>query len=349
MDCSGNVRAMGEIKFPCWDPVLLDLPGPFDVRWYGLMYVVAFLVGHHIITRHARSGFFPLPPQKVSDLIFALIFGVILGGRLGYVLFYFKGGFWEHPLSVFKIWEGGLSFHGGLIGVAIAFTWFARSNKVSVLRLGDCCALAVTPGIFCVRMANFINSELWGRVTTESVPWAMRFPRDPEAERLLGLGELPPGDIRAHELAIQYAFERSQTAWQKLLDHVGAAHGAYMERLQERLDWNEVMARVPLRHPSQIYEGLAEGLLLGALLWLFYRRSRGRLSPGVYGAIFLLGYGVFRFVLEYFRQPDDHIGKHGFFFGWITMGQMLCGAMVVAAVLILWFANRGARRPVEGS
>jgi phosphatidylglycerol---prolipoprotein diacylglyceryl transferase len=328
---------MGEIKFPCWDPVLLDLPGPFDLRWYGLMYVVAFLVGHHIISRQARSGFFPLPQQKVGDLIFALIFGVILGGRMGYVLFYPKSDFFEHPLAIFKIWEGGLSFHGGLIGVAIAFILFARRNKVPVLRLGDCCALAVTPGIFCVRMANFINSELWGRVTTDSVPWAMRFPRDPQAEHLLGLAYLPTRDIRTHELAIQYAFERTPASWQKLLAHAGSEHQTQLEQLKDKLNWSEVMSQVPLRHPSQIYEGLAEGVVLGILLWILYRRLHARPAPGVYGAVFLMGYGVFRFLLEYFRQPDAHMG---FFFGWMTMGQILCSAMIVAAILIFWYASR---------
>lgn len=330
---------MGEIRFPCWDPVLVDLPGPFDIRWYGLMYVVAFLAGHFIITRQARSGFFPLPLQKVGDLIFALIFGVILGGRLGYVLFYPKGDFLSNPLTIFKVWEGGLSFHGGLIGVVLAFIWFARRNTVPVLRLGDCCALAVTPGIFCVRMANFINSELWGRVTTDAVPWAMRFPRDPDAMRALGLNRVGT-DIRGIELAIQYAFTKTDAAWKSLLEHVGPDALNRLESMRSRLDWNEVMPQVPLRHPSQIYEGLAEGVVVGLLLFFLYRKTKGRLRPGVYGAVFLLGYGLFRLFLENYRQPDDHIGQGGFFFGGITMGQILCGAMVLAAVLILWLAPR---------
>ena len=167
---------MGEIKFPNWDPVLLDLPGPFDIRWYGLMYVAAFLFCNHILRRLARSRFFPVPEEKVGDLIFLLIFGVILGGRIGFILFYRPEylGSWE----ALRIWEGGLSFHGGLIGVAIAVIWFARRNKVPILRVGDCVALCTTPGILCVRLANFVNSELYGRVVTDpdSVPWAMRFP-----------------------------------------------------------------------------------------------------------------------------------------------------------------------------
>ncbi len=330
---------MGEIKFPCWDPVLLDLPGPFDLRWYGLMYVVAFLVGHYILTRLARSGFFPLPREKVGDLIFALIFGVILGGRIGYVLFYPKSDFLENPLAIFKIWEGGLSFHGGLIGVALAFIWFARRNKVPILCLTDCGALAVCPGIFCVRMANFINSELWGRVTTDSVPWAMRFPSDPVAENLLGLHQLPLG-IRGIELAIQYAFLQTEAAWQRFLGQINAEDHVQLEAVRSKLNWDEVMPHVPLRHPSQIYEGLAEGVLVGILLWILYRRFGRKLAPGIYGAVFLMGYGVFRFLLENYRQPDSHIGERGFFFGWLTMGQMLCGAMVVAAMVMLWFARR---------
>jgi len=334
---------MGEIKFPCWDPVLLDLPGPFDLRWYGLMYVVAFLVGHYILTRLARSGFFPLPQEKVGDLIFALIFGVILGGRMGYVIFYPKSDFFENPLAIFKVWEGGLSFHGGLIGVALAFIWFARRNKVPILRLMDCGALAVCPGIFCVRMANFINSELWGRVTTDSVPWAMRFPRDDQAMSQMGLYGI--GDIRTIELAIQYAFVQTQAAWQKLLNHVGPDAHASLESMRSKLNWNEVMPEVPLRHPSQLYEGLAEGVLVGLVLWILYRKLGGKLGSGIYGAVFLLGYGVFRFLLENYRQPDDHIGARGFFFGRITMGQMLCCAMVLFGILMIWLSRRQRRGP----
>ncbi|MHC4077545.1 MAG: prolipoprotein diacylglyceryl transferase [Planctomycetota bacterium] len=332
---------MGEIKFPCWDPVLLDLPGPFDLRWYGLMYVVAFLVGHHILTRLARSQFFPLPKERVGDLIFLLIFGVILGGRMGYVLFYPKRDFLEHPLDIFKIWEGGLSFHGGLIGVVITFIWFAHRHKISALRLSDCCALATAPGIFFVRMANFVNSELWGRETDASVPWAMRFPRDPEAETLLQLHELPRGDIRSVELAIQYAFDRTQAAWQRLLNHVGPAYRDRVTSIQEDLNWDKIMPGVPLRHPSQIYEGLAEGALLGLVLWFLIKKAGGKLRTGTYSVIFLLGYGVARFFLESYREPDRHMGF--MLFGWMTMGQILCAAMAVAALLVLWF-RRGRGR-----
>ncbi len=329
---------MGEFKFPCWDPVLWDLPGPFDLRWYGLMYVVGFLVGHHILTRLSSSGFFPLAREKVGDLIFALIFGVVLGGRLGYVCFYPKGSLFENPLAIFKIWEGGLSFHGGLIGVAIALIWFARRNKVPVLRMVDCGALAVTPGIFCVRMANFINSELFGRVTDKSVPWAMQFPRDSVAEDLMHLRRMP--GIRSIELAIQYACDRTKEAWDRLLEQAGTRHHAMLESIKDDLDWENVMPLVPLRHPSQLYAGLTEGVLTGLVLLFFYRLSGGKLRPGMYGAAFLLCYGTLRFYLEFYRQPDEHMFQGGFLWGWITMGQILCIAMLVAAVL-LW---RGARR-----
>ncbi len=177
---------MGEVLFPCWDPVLLNLPGPLDLRWYGLMYIVGFLIGHHILVRLCRSKFLPIKEEKVGDLILWLVIGVMVGGRLGYSIFY-SPEIWKTPLEVFALWKGGLSFHGGLLGVLVVTIWFARKNKVPFPRMADGMALSVTPGIFAVRMANFINGELWGRVTDDSVPWAMRFPTDPVAVNLMGI------------------------------------------------------------------------------------------------------------------------------------------------------------------
>lgn len=301
---------LSEIPFHGIDPVLLDLPGPLDVRWYGLMYVFGFLVGGFILDRLNRRGFLGLSPEGPQDFMIWLLLGVVIGGRFGFLLFY-KPEIFQHPSEILAFWKGGMAFHGGLIGVAVVMILFARRNKVAIARLADGLAFAVTPGIFAVRMANFINGELYGRVTDASVPWAMRFPTDPVAWRSLGLGNL---DTRARELRIEEAMASGE--WQKLADVV------------------------PLRHPSQLYEAGAEGLLLGVILLLAWRMTRQRpLAWGRYAGIFLLGYGAFRWILEFFRQPDaqfaDKPGELGTVLGPLSMGQLLCSLMILAGLWLL--------------
>ena len=310
---------MGEWFFPAWDPVLLQI-GFLQLRWYSLMYVVGFVVGHWILTRLAKSGFFPVPAEKVSDLVFALILGVMLGGRIGYCVFYRPEliASWR----LIAVWEGGLSFHGGLLGVVVTAIVWSRRQRISTWRLLDCLALAVTPGILAVRLANFVNGELYGRTTDASVPCAMRFPTDPVALQRLGI---PAGaGIRERETAIMAAIEDGT--------------------------WAEIRDTVPLRHPSQLYEALGEGVILGLVMLVCYRVSRHRpWGRGVYGGIFALGYGAVRFVIEYFRQPDaqfrDPDDPLGTVLGPLTMGQVLCAAMILFGVgLIMWAWNR--RDPV---
>ena len=301
---------MGEILFPAFDPVLLDLPGPLDIRWYGLMYVVAFFAGQLILARLCRRGFLPMTEAQVGDLIFWLVLGVLLGGRTGYALFYEQH--LLHPLEFVQVWKGGLSFHGGLLGVMLTIVLFSRRFRVGGWRLSDALALAVTPGIFAVRIANFVNGELFGRVTDASVPWAMRFPTDETAMRLLRTTHL---DIRSRELKT-------------------------LEALRDG-SWQQIKEQVPLRHPSQIYEALGEGLLVGACLWFLYRATRhSPLGRGVYGGLFLGAYGVVRFGLEFFRQPDKQFvtaeNPLGTVLGPLSMGQVLCVAMVAIGVAIAW-------------
>lgn len=295
---------MGELLFPAFDPVLIDFPGPFDVRWYGLMYVVAFFCGQLILSRLCRAKFLPMEERSVGDLIFWLVIGVLLGGRLGHALFY------EHanlsPQRFIEVWKGGLSFHGGMIGVMLTVLLFSRKRKLPGWRLGDAMALAVPPGILAVRCANFINGELFGREASPSVPWAMRFPTDDRAMDVLGTGGL---DIRERELKT-LASMRDGT-------------------------WEKVMHSVPLRHPSQIYEALGEGLLMGLLMLVLYRTTRAnRWSPGVYGGWFLFGYGTVRFFLEFFREPDRQLG---YVLGPFTRGQQLCFVMILAGLAIVLF------------
>jgi phosphatidylglycerol:prolipoprotein diacylglycerol transferase len=276
--------------------------------------MLAFTAGYLLLRRMGRAGFLPIDPDHTGDLIFSLIVGVILGGRLGYILFYDFASFAANPARIIRIWEGGLAFHGGLLGATAAGFWWARRHRVPFLRLGDGICLAVTPGIFLVRMANFVNGELFGRVTTDAVPWAMRFPTDPTALRLTGAAA--GRGLRERELLTERAYESGL--------------------------WDQVRDQVPLRHPSQLYEGLTEGVLLGLLLWALYawNRRRGRdLAPGTYGGAFLLGYGIFRSLMELFRQPDAQFTSAGdpvgTVLGPLTMGQTLSLAMIVAGLVFL--------------
>ena len=319
--------ALLEIPYPAVDPVALDLRGPIDVRWYGLMYLVGFAVAYFVLRWLARQEFLRLDADAVGDLITALVLGVILGGRLGYILFYDFQSFLDSPARILRIWEGGLSFHGGLLGVLIAAWWFARRHHVPYLNLGDGLALAVPFGIFAVRMANFVNGELYGRVASPEVPWGMRFPTDPIALRLLGADRLP---MRARELAIGRAYETGL--------------------------WDQIAPLVPLRHPSQVFEALLEGALLAAILWavFFWARRRGvQLPSGAYGAIFLIGYGVFRSIVELFRQPDaqfrDPNDPLGTVLGPLTMGQTLSTLMVVSGVALLIWTWRASRHNARES
>jgi phosphatidylglycerol:prolipoprotein diacylglycerol transferase len=315
-----------EIRYPYIDPVAIDLPGPLDVRWYGLGYMVGFGVAYYILRRLAQRRFLKLDPDAVGDLIFALMLGVILGGRLGYILFYDFSSFAANPLSILRIWEGGLAFHGGLLGVIVAGAWFARKHGARFLNLGDALALGVCPGIFTVRVANFVNGELFGRVAGPDVPWAMRFPTDPTATRLLGGG----AGLQERERIIRDAYESGR--------------------------WDAVSAQVPLRHPSQLYEAVGEGLILGLILWLVYRWSARRGHPfgaGFFGGIFMLGYGVARTFVELFRQPDaqftDDADRLGTVLGPLTMGQTLSLLMIAVGIFLVvrGWRMRAPRSPLS--
>lgn len=311
-----------EIRYPWIDPVALDLPGPIDVRWYGLMYLVGFTIAYFILRYLARERFLKLDPELIGDLITTLVLGVIFGARIGYILFYDFASFAANPLRILRIWEGGLSFHGGLAGVLIAAFWFMRRHGVTFLNLIDSLALAVPFGILLVRCANFVNGELYGRIASPEVPWAMRFPTDPVALQLLGADRLP---LREREQAIGNAFETGV--------------------------WDNVRDQVPLRHPSQIYEALAEGLLLGLILWAVFawaRRRGWRPPEGLFAGIFLLGYGVFRSFVELYRQPDAQFRSPddplGTVLGPLTMGQTLSMVVILGGLVLLFLAWQNAKR-----
>jgi phosphatidylglycerol:prolipoprotein diacylglycerol transferase len=330
------------MDFPAWDPVLFDLPGPLDIRWYGLMYVVGFVVAQWILVRLARARFFAVDPKVAPDLIFYCVIGVMLGGRTGYALFYDNS--LLNPLQFVQVWRGGLAFHGGLLGVAVAAFLFARRHKLTWGRVGDACALAVTPGIFAVRCANFINGELYGRKTDPSTPFAMQFPTDPDAAALLGLSD--SWTMRDRELCIQVAFGRRTFEQVKDQLSVVDSHGREIDwaAVVPKLDWAKVSSMTNLdgkllvshRHPSQLYEGLGEGLVVGLVLLALYLATRRKPWPhGRYIVVFLLGYAVTRWSLERVRQPDPQFGATGEVFLGMTMGQTLSTGMIVGAVLIL--------------
>jgi len=252
--------------YPEFDPVALRI-GPLAVRWYGITYLVGFAAAWYLGRRRAARVDSPVTPVQVDDLIFYAALGIILGGRIGYMLFYGFDQILENPLNLFRIWEGGMSFHGGFLGVLCAMWLYARRLGRGFFQLMDFVAPLVPIGLGAGRIGNFINGELWGAPTT--VPWA--FIVDGEA-----------------------------------------------------------------RHPSQLYEAGLEGLALFLILWLYSARPRPVMSVS---ALFLIGYGVFRFAIEFVRLPDAHLGYLAF--GWLTMGQVLTLPMLVFGCILLWLAYRG--------
>lgn len=261
------------LKFPHIDPVIFSV-GPLSVRWYGFMYFLGFLsswlLGSYRIKRRKKYNI-PFSAEQFSDLLVWGILGVILGARLGYVVFYKPLYYLNNPLEIFAIWSGGMSFHGGLIGVVLCVWLAGRKHGSSFLRTMDFVAPLVPPGLFFGRIGNFINAELWGQHT--SLPWGMIFPTR-EA------GPFP-------------------------------------------------------RHPSQLYEAGLEGLLLFIIVWKFSAKSR---PLGAVSGLFALGYGCFRFFVEFFREPDRHIG---YLFGnFFTMGMLLCVPLILIGGALLCNAYR---------
>jgi phosphatidylglycerol:prolipoprotein diacylglycerol transferase len=264
------------LTHPHIDPVALQL-GPLTVHWYGLTYLLAFGLFMFLGSRRLRhapfaklSGSGAWSFKDVEDILFLGVLGVVLGGRLGYCLFYKPAYYAAHPLEIFAVWQGGMSFHGGLLGVVVAMVWFAYSRKRPFLQVADFVAPCVPTGLASGRVGNFINGELWGRVADPSLPWGMVF---------AGAGPLP-------------------------------------------------------RHPSQVYQFLLEGLLLFCVLWLYARRGP---KTGQVAAAFLVGYGVLRFIAEFFREPDAYLGLLSL---GLSMGQWLCVPMVALGVAVWIGAQR---------
>lgn len=284
------------IPFPDISPNLFEVQlfgFTLALRWYALAYIAGLLFGWWIVRRAVTtprlwSGPAPMTPDQVERFLTWAIVGVILGGRLGYVLFYDLPTYLADPMQIVRVWEGGMSFHGGFAGVVVAAIWFCRRERIPMLSMGDLLAIAAPVGLMLGRLANFVNAELWGRPT--DLPWGVIFPG-----------------------------AAAQTC--------GALVGACA------------------RHPSQIYQAALEGLLLALVLfWLAFRRGWFR-RPGALMGVFLTGYGIARFVVEFFRQPDAQFVSPGNPIGWavqsggvgLTMGQLLSLPMIAVG---LWFIVR---------
>ena len=269
------------------NPVALQL-GPLAIHWYGLTYLIAFVLFFVLAAQRLRHQPYasitqpaPWTRRDVEDLLFWGVLGVVLGGRLGFVLFYQPGQYLRHPLEILAIWRGGMAFHGGMLGVIVAMMVWAWRRGRPWLQVTDLIAPCVPLGLASGRMGNFINGELWGRPADPSLPWAMVFP-----QAVLPDGSNPP------------------------------------------------------RHPSQLYQFALEGVLLFILLWLYARHPR---KMGQVSGAFLTGYGVFRFIAEYFREPDAYLGLQAL---GLSRGQWLCVPMIVAGVAMwAWATRRTPRGP----
>ena len=256
------------IILPEFNPFAIEFGG-FGVRWYALAYIAGLLLGYYLLRREAGRPSAPMSVDQLDSLLNHVLLGIILGGRLGYVLFYNPAFFISNPLEIFKIWQGGMAFHGGLLGVTLAMILFARRHAIPVLEVSDRVSMVLPIGLFLGRLSNFINGELIGRVS--EVPWAMVFPGSDGAPR----------------------------------------------------------------HPSQLYEAGLEGLCLGLAMLIAVRRGwlarQGRIT-----GLMLTGYGLARYLVEFVREPDTHLGL---LVGGLTMGQLLCLPMIAAGLYLLQFGR----------
>ena len=294
---------------PNFDPIALHL-GPLAVRWYGLMYLLAFIQCIVIGRLRLRLPYVAAQgwtTKDIDDILFYGVLGTILGGRLGYVLFYKSSFYFANPLDIFKVWEGGMSFHGGMIGVTIAMVVFAWQRKRTWLQVTDFVAPLVPLGLAAGRFGNFINGELWGRVTNPNAPWAMLFQNASPDDAIW---------LRAHP--------------------------------QQAARWhlNEIFEQYQMlpRHPSQLYEIALEGFALFIVMWLMSRKQR---PVGAISAVFLIGYGLARFTVEFAREPDDYLGLLAMN---LSMGQWLSLPMIIGGIgLLIWTYRRGRAVPSESA
>jgi phosphatidylglycerol:prolipoprotein diacylglycerol transferase len=275
-----TVAASTAIAFPDLGlkPTVFEI-GWFQLRWYSLAYLAGIFIGYWYLLKLLKQPGAPMARRHADDLVFYSALGIILGGRLGYVLFYNLPFYLEHPLDILKLWDGGMSFHGGVIGTSLGILYLARKERLPWLRMHDYVACCVPFGLFFGRLANFVNQELWGAVT--NVPWAIRFEEITPYGKLLG----------------------------------------------------------PPRHPSQLYEAGLEGLVLFAILWFLFWRTQARYQPGKLVGAFIFFYGVFRFGIEFIREPDSQLIGFAQATG-LHMGQWLTVPMIAGGIYLMATANK---------
>ena len=277
------------LQFPNFDPIAFSI-GSVSLHWYGAMYLFGVLGALYLAKRRANKPNSNWTSQQVENLLFWGFLGLFIGGRVGYVLFYNFDAFIDDPSILFRVWEGGMSFHGGLIGAICVIAIFAKKTKKTFMQVSDFVAPLVPIGLMFGRFGNFINGELWGRVTNSSI--GMLFPTSTYAD---------------------FMFVQSHPEWFSL--------------------YRQLNGILP-RHPSQLYEMVFEGIVLFIILNLFIRKPR---PTGAVSGLFLVCYGIFRFIIEFFRQPDEQLGL---FLNFISMGQILCLPMIIGGVLMLLYAYR---------
>ena len=265
------------------DPIIFRIYDNVGPRWYGLAYVLAFICGYVLLRALSRLGYADLPLAKVADYITGCaLFGVIIGGRLGYVFFY-KPEMLREPMSILRVWEGGMSSHGGMMGILLFSLYYARRHKVSWLNLGDNVVVAAPIGLFFGRCANFINGELYGRAT--DVRWAVQFPKE--------LFDHPAETERAVAACVP-------------IDPALTTPEAIVAAVHRQPQVKEILRTILRpRHPSQLYEAFFEGIVLFAILW--FGRTRMRQPNGILIGLFFICYAIFRIVIEYFREPDSSL------------------------------------------
>lgn len=278
--------------YPHIDPVAVRI-GPLAVHWYGLMYLIGIFVGWYLLVRRCRRDSVPFVSKDVGDLVFYAALGVVIGGRIGYVLFYNLPYYLADPYRILEVWDGGMSFHGGLLGVMVSCGVYAWKHKKQFFDIMDFLAPVVPIGLCAGRVGNFINGELWGKVAY--LPWSMRLP------------------------CWQPKFSSNRFFCPPGFHGLSAPH-----------------------QPSQLYEAFLEGVVLFVVLWWFSSKPRPRMATA---GLFSLGYGVFRFSMEFIRLPDPQLGYIAF--GWMTMGQLLSLPMIFVGLILIYLAYNKDKKPVE--
>ncbi|TVQ62643.1 MAG: prolipoprotein diacylglyceryl transferase [Phycisphaerales bacterium] len=336
-----------------WNPVLLPISGDFAVRWYGLSYVAGFAVGYFLLRFMSRRGMTPIPGDRAFDVIIIAAITGVVGGRLGYVAFYQPSLLWSFDSgfpwwSVLALNQGGMASHGGIMGVFIGAWLVSRGFRAEVapgriervgrsrlLHVCDVFAAIAPPGLLFGRLANFVNGELLGRVVAppgEAAPWwAVRFPQEHLTKHAPALSESQEDELTRLVRDVAPGANSFETGYQRVLELLQSGHADVAARLEPL---------VSARHPSQLYQALCEGLIVGLVVWLVWRRPR---TPGVVGAWFLISYGLLRIATEFVRLPDAHLVVTRF--AGLSRGQWLSGMMVLAGVaMLVWVRRRGGEK-----